>query len=121
MLKKLSYIFLLLSVTIILSHNIVAHHHHFETAATESQHHDDADDDHDHSIFSFGQLDETYLHSNDQIQLDNSFVCLFYVQPEFIFDLKSCLANRDFNIVEIFPPPDDPCYLSSNLRGPPIS
>jgi hypothetical protein len=118
-LKKWSYVFILLSVFITCSHNVVAHHHHF--ADVEHHHGDDADHDSDHNVFSFAQLDEVYIHSNDQVHVNNSFVTLFYIQPLFVFDLKIVSSSDEFSIVEVFPPPKAPFSYTSILRGPPIS
>jgi len=120
-LKKWPYILILLSVFIIVSHNIIAHHHHHEIEATHHDHNDDTDEDGDHNLFSFGQLDETYIHSNDQVQVNNSFVSLFYIQPVFSCNINSPSAKQEFSITEIFLPPDNYCCQSHSLRGPPIS
>ena len=43
---------------LVLGHGMVTHYHHDDVR--EMAHHDD-DDEKSHSLFSFGQLDESYI------------------------------------------------------------
>lgn len=105
--------------TIVLGHGIIAHHHHDDVS--EIAHHDDGEeDDQDHSLFSFGQLDESYIQSNDQVSLNNNFVFLSIVHTIINLELIGETKKQEFNIAEDYPP-DDPYSKSHSLRGPPIS
>lgn len=119
--KKLSYIFLLFSLVIIVSHNITAHHHHSEFELAQNAVPDDSENDNDHNIFSFGQLDEAYLHSNDQVVLDNNFVFFLNFQSVFTFNI----APQTVQPVFVTQPPTQLAvrYLASDnsRRGPPVS
>ena len=118
MLKKLSYFFLFISVCITVSHNVIAHHHELESLHYgHSHHHNEHDGDDDHNVFSFAQLDETFIHSNDQIQFDCSSLSI--VKNEFIFDFKLFSQDQPLIIDRVFPPPNDLYRYISSLRGPP--
>ncbi|MGZ3862142.1 MAG: hypothetical protein ACXVPN_11510 [Bacteroidia bacterium] len=119
--KKLSYLFLLFSLVIIVSHNITAHHHHSEFELTQSATAGDGENDNDHNIFSFGQLDEAYLHSNDQVVLDNDFVfCLNFLS---VFSFNEVPRTLQTAYVVSPPTPLVVCLLTSgnSRRGPPVS
>ncbi len=121
MVKKLAYIFIFLSVIITVSHSIINHYHHFETAVAESHHHHDNGGDQGHSLFSFGQIDESYIQSNNQLNLNNNFVFLFIVHTFINLELIGDTDKQEFSIAEDYPPSDNPFSKSHSLRGPPIS
>lgn len=117
----MAYIFIFLSVVITVSHSIISHHHHCETAVAESHHHHDGDDDdQDHSLFSFGQLDECYIQSSDQVNLNTNFVFLSIVNAFFNLELIGDTDKQESSIAEDYPPSDNPYSKSHSLRGPPI-
>ena len=121
MLKKFAYIFIFLSVLITVSHNAVAHHHHFETEAEEADHHDDGDDDHhDHSMFSFGQLDESFIFSHSNITLSNDLNTTLFLIPAnpLLVTINFTTGRTDFITHQEFPPPED-YFHSASYRGPP--
>ena len=119
MLKRLSYIFIFFSVVITVGHSIIAHHHDFE--ATESHHHDNGeDDDHDHSMFSFGQLDENFIFSHSNFTLSNDVNTTFFLIPSNPLSVKInfSIGRTDFITHQEFPPPED-YFHSASHRGPP--
>lgn len=121
MFKKLSYIFIFLAVFITVSHSIIAHHHHFEETLAESDHHDDGeDDDHDHSIFSFGQLDESFDFSKYYIGISNDLNAILFLIPvnPNLLAVIFTTGRTDFITHQEFPPPEDYFYSASH-RGPP--
>lgn len=123
MLKKLAYIFIFLSVVITVSHSIIAHHHHFETAIEEANHHhDDGDDDHhDHSMFSFGQLDENFIFSHTHTTISNDVNTTLFLIPvnPLLVTINFSIGRTDFITHQEFPPPED-YFHSASHRGPPI-
>lgn len=122
MLRRLSNIFLLLSVFITLGHNVVAHHHELENLHHgHNHHHDEQDPDSRHNIFSFAQLDETYLHSNSQTQLNFDSHPLAILNSGFIFDIKLFSETQLLNTSNVFSPPQNISPHILSLRGPPLS
>ena len=119
MLKKLAYFFIFLSVVITVSHSVIAHHHHFETAIEEADHHHD-DDDHDHSMFSFGQLDENFIFSHSNIVLSNDVNTTLFLIPAnpLLVTINFSIGRTDFITHQEFPPPKD-YFHSASRRGPP--
>ena len=109
----------MLSVFIIVIHNITAHHHHYKIEVSENNPHD-SDNKDEHNIFSFGQLDETYIHSDDQIHLSESFSVLFLAEQIFSFTQNLENEKTDFNYSEVIIPCSNFCIASYSLRGPPF-
>ena len=109
----------MISVLITLTHKVVGHHHHISEIDHQDNHDGDHDDDHDHSIFSFVQLDDTFIHSNEQVQVNNSFVILCFIQPNF-FSTESIPEEHPVFKDETYPPPDNPHCRHLSFRGPPF-
>lgn len=122
MLKKLAYIFVFLSVILTVSHSIIGHHHHFETADINSHQNDTKDDEHDHSIFSFGQLDESFIFSHHNTTIANDVNTILFIIPcnKIRLKINFLKARIDFITREEFPPPKE-YYYSISYRGPPTS
>lgn len=120
MLKRISHFFIFISVTITLSHGIVAHHHHFEEVFIESHQHSDNDDHHDHSLFSFGQLDESFIFSQSYPTISNDVNTTLFLIPsnQLLALTNSSIARTDFITHQEFPPPED-YFHSASHRGPP--
>jgi len=116
--KKWSYLLVVISVMITVGHNVIAHHHHFAKSAYQN-HHDDKEGEHDHSIFSFSQLDEAYICSNDQLRVDNNIVVLCFIQLELFYTASIPAVKRVFRH-EVHPPPNDPHCCCLFFRGPPF-
>ena len=102
----------------VLGHGMVAHYHHDDVR--EMAHHHDEDSEKSHSLFSFGQLDESYIQSNEQVCLNNNFVFLAVVHTFINLELIGETQKQEFYIAEDYPP-DDLYSKSHSLRGPPIS
>lgn len=114
-------IFIFLSVVITVSHSIINHHHHYETLVAESHHNHDGDgDDQNHSLFSFGQLDGSYIQSNNQVRLNNDLVFMSDVHQFTNLELICDTDKQKSSIAEDYPPSDNPYSKSHSLRGPPI-
>lgn len=114
-------IFIFLSVVITVGHSIIIHHHHCETIVAQTHHHHDEDgNDQDHSLFSFGQLDESYIQSNNQVRLNNNFVFMSIVHQFTNLELIGDTDKQKSSIAEDYPPSDNPYSKSHSLRGPPI-
>lgn len=121
MLKRLANIFIFLSVIITVGHNVVAHHHHFETEEEESHHQDGADDKHhDHEMFSFGQLDDSFIFSHSHTTFSNNVNTTLFLIPtnELSIAINFSIGRTDFITHQEFPPPED-YFHSTSLRGPP--
>lgn len=115
--KFLISFIMILAYGLVLGHGMIAHYHHDDVG--EMEHHDE-DSEKSHSIYSFGQLDESYIQSNDQISLNNNFVLLSFVHTIINLELIRDTDKKEFSIAEDYPP-DDPYSKSHSLRGPPIS
>ncbi|MES2132471.1 MAG: hypothetical protein V4506_08975, partial [Bacteroidota bacterium] len=104
-------------VFITVSHSIIAHHHHFKETLAELHH---PDDDHDHSVFSFGQLDENFIFSQSHTTISNDVnTTLFLIPANPLLVTISCTISRTNSIThQEFPPPED-YFHSTLLRGPP--
>lgn len=115
--KFLITFFVLLAYGLVLGHGIVVHYHHDDVR--EMAHHDD-EDEKSHGLFSFGQLDESYIQSSDQVSLNNNFVFLSIVHTFINLELIGETQKQQFFLGEDYPP-DDPYSHSYSFRGPPIS
>jgi Ca2+/H+ antiporter len=102
---------------LVLGHGMVAHYHHDDVS--EIAHHDE-DSEKSHSLFSFGQLDESYIQSSDQVNLNTNFVFLSIVNTIFNLKLIGDTDKQESSIAEDYPPSDNPYSKSHSLRGPPI-
>ena len=119
MIKKFPYIFIFLSVIITVSHSIIAHHHHFDTSIEEANHYHD-DDEQDHSMFSFGQLDESFIFSHSNLTLSNEASTTLFLIPTnpLLVPINYTIGCTDFITHKEFPPPED-YFHSASYRGPP--
>jgi hypothetical protein len=122
MLKKYSIIIILIfSYTVVLGHGIFAHHHH--EAFEVSDHHDDDhdDDDHDHSLFSFGTIEDNFIPGNPQVTVNSNVgIQLFTFLHNFSL-IDTPLFEREivYSTYQEFPPPEN-YHHSCGLRAPPI-
>lgn len=105
---------------IALGHQLVVHHHHhnFEIA----HHDDDNDHDHDsnhdgHNIFSFGQMDHSYVHEQSHYTI--SLPLCFYLTT-YLFETKIKAVETIYPIAEDHPPSESPPLDRYLLRGPPV-
>jgi hypothetical protein len=122
MVKFLEKILIALAIFLVLGHHIFPHHHHDDPPVIE--HHDDHDHDHgmDHSLFSFGHLDDIYLPGKVVCSLNGDFTLHFYILPANQFETDLIFYNRfqSFFPKNEFPPPR--AFLVFHLlRGPPVS
>jgi hypothetical protein len=101
------------------AHESFEHHHHLPESVKSNHSHDENDGG--HNLFSFGQLDEAYIHSNNSIDVSNALPTLACLQILFSFQLSVPVDTRDFYLVQVFPPPDNPYCHSPSFRGPPLS
>jgi hypothetical protein len=97
MLKKLSHIFIMFSVIITVSHNIIAHHHHFESGQLELVQHQEKEDG-NHSLFSFGQLDEHFPFTYFSTTISNDANIVLFISPLSISANTADLSNA-FNFI----------------------
>lgn len=116
--NKLHKTLLSIAVFVVLGHSIAAHHHHEELVS--DQHYVGPNDHHEHSLFSFGHLDEDYIQSNVQ----HSFINYIVLPGVAIFQISNdntpVLEKTNFPNKEEYPPPDN-YLLSFSLRGPPAT
>jgi hypothetical protein len=118
----LQKILISLTCTLVLGHNIFPHHHHDEAAAIEHHHGHDDDDDHDHNIYSFGQLDESFVPAKIQCGLYCDYASIIFAQPvnEFNFELTPFNKKPEYSFKKEFPPPGN-YHHKLSLRGPPVA
>jgi hypothetical protein len=129
--KWLSKILMLLSVATIIAHSSVGHHHHedMKTFIHHDQEHNNSHNSHDddntdgeqnhHNIFSFAQLDDTYLPSHyGKISVEVPIIYL--IAPTFVLQIDKLSAKPT---TCLFHPEDVllSLYFSSSLfsRPPP--
>jgi hypothetical protein len=112
----LTKILLLVSYSFLLAHTIVPHHHDDPAEAIQSHH----DDGKDHNIFSFGQIDNSFLPSQKEVikynDCSSQFIPCLY---QFTSPINSVSSDNEFPVFEEFPPPKNYFY-SYSFRGPPI-
>lgn len=117
---------LILSLSVVLAHSIFPHHHHLvsdQTAHNEDiDHHEDADHHHhddesdDHNVFSFGQLEDSFL-TGKQVIL--SSIALEAIEiPIWSFKIVRPEKSENFCLRDIELPPLLRC-LQIDFRGPP--
>jgi hypothetical protein len=122
---------LILSLSIVLAHSIFPHHHHSVSDQTvhnddpdHDHHHEDSDHDHhhhdddseNHNIFTFGQLEDSFLTSK---QVVLSTIALDAIEvPVWPFEIPRLKKNENFCIKDIELPPLLRC-LQIDFRGPP--
>lgn len=128
--KGVHNILLLVAVITVLAHSTSAHHHHDETTIamehheeeepSDVTHHDNGKDDHD-GIFSFAQLDESFVPVNSQ---KSSFELPLTYLPAliatYLADNFSANTKTQFGWYKEYPPPDKNLPPSSH-RGPPTA
>lgn len=122
---------LLCAFAVLFAHSVVPHHHHDETpVATQHHddeeqssrlsHHDDDKDDH-HGIFSFAQLDETFVPATSQ---NNSFelpiTCLPALVATYLSDNFAGNTKAHFGWYKEYPPPEK-TFPHLSHRGPPTA
>jgi len=112
----LTKILLLVAYSFVLAHTLVPHHHDDEKEAIESHH----DDGKDHNIFSFGQIDHSFLPSQKAVVKQSDLASIspfvFYFSNLFV-SLNS--SNITFQVLEEFPPPKN-YFHPYSFRGPPV-
>jgi hypothetical protein len=119
---------LFLALSVILAHSVFPHHHHVESVesnhaedvdhhhnADHSHHHDDADD-HQHNIFTFGQIEHTFL-TGKQVIVPLTIAPVIEVF-EWTFVAYLDQEPDDHYIKDIELPPLIRCQQIS-FRGPP--
>lgn len=121
MVKKLSHICVMFSMLITLTHQLVMHHHHHELEV--AHYHDDQGSDTDpehngHNLFSFGQIDHSYVHKQLLYILDSPF-CVYVVTT--LFHIESEDARRAYLVPSDHTLSDSPLLKRYLLRGPPVS
>ena len=114
MIKRLSYILILVAVLIIQSHDIFTHHHDLADEHQNARHHDGEG----HNAFSFVDIDEEFTLQN-KIDLNTEFVAILSPNVIEIPSQKPSLITLFVHNNE-YPPPKLDISLQS-LRGPPIS
>ncbi|SRR6266487_2011401 len=107
---------LVIAYSFMLAHVLVPHHHEDPKEAIESHH----DNGKDHNIFSFGQIDNSFLPSQKEVVKHNDYVFRFVLNLyEFSITINSLSSNNEFPVFEEFPPPKNH-FFSCSHRGPPI-
>ena len=115
--KLLAKIFVATAFSFLLAHNLIPHHHHDHFEITQN-HHDD--DHHDHSIFSFGNLDDNFINAQHNFSINPNSVSLIFLLPDSYLtpQINFSKCKVDFAFVDESPPPDKH-FPSSSHRGPP--
>jgi len=118
-----------LALSVVLAHSVFPHHHHVESEEvnysedTDHHHENDSDhhhhkaDNHEHSIFTFGQIESTFL-TGKQIILPIIVAPVFEVF-EWSFVAYCNKEPDDIYIEDIDLPPMRQCQQIS-FRGPPV-
>jgi hypothetical protein len=108
--RSLKATFLLLLFSFVLAHAAVPHHHHVETPVKKDHHHhDSADHHHDndeeggHSVFTFSQIDDTFITFK---QLTVPIIMAFVPTPGF-----TPVVSEEDVIVE---------YINKDIPSPPL-
>lgn len=109
---------LVIAYSFILGHSLVTHNHHNDIEKVQSHH----DHDDDHNIFSFGQLDDTFVPSQNQVTVCSDCAVLPFMHTSYNLTLQinfpASLNNPP--AFQEFPPPKN--YFSSlSYRGPPAA
>ena len=107
-----------LALLVVLGHTAIAHHHHDEFVIAEDHH--DHDDEHEHSIFSFGHLDEDFVPSKSQQNLPADLG--YFIAELILGEMQNHFAissKIDYQLRNEYPPPDNH-YHTTSLRGPPF-
>jgi hypothetical protein len=116
--KLVAKIFVAVAFSFLLAHDFVAHHHHDEFEIAQ-QHYDEDADHHDHSIFSFGDLDDNYLSSQTHFSAAKTIIPLWFLLSEnFSSNNIQEFSNEDFAFAAEYPPPEK-FFPSFSHRGPP--
>jgi hypothetical protein len=113
-LKKLSYILILIAVLIIQGHDVFTHHHDLPNDHQAATHHDGDD----HNAYSFVDIDEEFTLQN-KIDINNVFASILSPNVLEIASQKPSLITL-FVPKNEYPPPK-PSISFQSLRGPPIS
>lgn len=113
-------IFLFLSLSVILAHSVSPHHHHKEQELSadhddDRDHHNDSED-HEHSLFTYGQIENTFLTAKQVIIPIAVTPVLETYKWSFVFYPEK--KPVDYFIKDIDIPPLLGC-LAIPFRGPP--
>ena len=128
--KLLQKILLFIAVIIVVGHNTLPHHHyediqeliqhHHNNEQEEPRHHHDHDEnkDNEHDIFSFAQLDESFVPAKWQ-HLSLKLPVLYFVTPvvTYQYNLIRERSKTHFGYYREFPPPGN--FLSNLFSRPP--
>src|SRR5689334_21624503 len=116
--KWITKIFIVAACCVLMAHNFVAHHHHTQRHELEVEHHHD-DDDSDHNIFSFEDLDGSYLTSQSFHGISKISSFVMYLLPENSVVIRSNYSEPFDAVVSQCPRPE-PVSRSFSRRGPPV-
>lgn len=117
MIKKVSYIFVWVSMLIAFGHQMIRHHHHHAHDIVHHEHDRDDDMDQDgHNVFSFGQLDDSYIHHQAYYLFRTPFGISFTTFLN--FKMYESIIPR-YPIAEDHSLSDSPPLDRYLLRGPP--
>ncbi len=107
LMRSIKATILLLLFGCVLAHAAVPHHHHLEPPVKEHHHHD-ADHHHhddgegDHSVFTFSQIDDIFLHGK---QITVPIVIAFIPTPSFTVVISEEDATVEYFEKDIHRPP----------------
>jgi hypothetical protein len=103
----------------VLAHSAFPHHHHIAKPVAEHHHHDkdhhQHDDEHDHSVFSFSQIDEIFINGK---LLSVSIVITFVATPCFTLVVSEEDVTAEYFTRGVHRPPLISVSQQS-FRGPP--
>lgn len=108
---------LLLALGIILTHSVFPHHHHFDQDDHKQTEHQEQSTSHQHSSFTFGHLDESFIRSKDTLPLTISLdICFGRLCPAFETTIVAEKEGSDMYDTLI---PFEERFLHVLFRGPP--
>ncbi|HCL06537.1 MAG TPA: hypothetical protein DHW64_11500 [Chitinophagaceae bacterium] len=134
MIKMLNRILLMIAVITVIGHSILPHvhhsdqqvsvhadHEHSEDPKEKHHHHESGDDsENEHSLFSFVQLDDSFIPSGKGTNVKQVSEITFYIPVALTFSIESVVAESRVHVSRYSQhTPPDPYLLLLPSRGPP--